>query len=66
VTDANIGGLSLLCDEFRFTALSEHLSAFRQSADLTKVSVLEDSETRLRISVLEERLLQCDCDFALL
>jgi hypothetical protein len=27
VTNANIGGLSLLCDEFRFEALSERLSA---------------------------------------
>jgi hypothetical protein len=55
-----------LCDEFRFEALSERLSAFRQSADFKGVATMEDSEARLRLSVLEERLLQRDHDFAAL
>jgi hypothetical protein len=41
VTNANIDGLSLLCDEFRFTALSERLSAFRQSADFKEMVTME-------------------------
>jgi hypothetical protein len=66
VTNANIGGLSRLSDEFRFEALCERLSAFRQSADFKKVATMEDSEARLRLSELEERLLQRDDDFAAL
>jgi hypothetical protein len=62
--DANFGGLSLLCDEFRFVALSERLSAFRQSAEFKEVATMEDSEARLRLSALEERLLQRDDEFA--
>jgi hypothetical protein len=31
-TNANVGILSLLCDEYRFFCLSEPLSAFQQSA----------------------------------
>jgi hypothetical protein len=66
VTNVNFSRLSLLCNEFRFAALSERLSAFRQSADFAEVSAMEDSEARLRLSALEERLLQCDAEFALL
>jgi hypothetical protein len=66
VTNANFGGLSLLCDEFRFAALSERLSAFRQSADFKEMATMEDPEARLRLSGLEERLLQRDDDFAAL
>jgi hypothetical protein len=62
VTNANFGDLSLLCDEFRFTSLSESLSAFRQSADLK--AAMEDSEAQFPLSVLEE--LQNDSDFAAL
>jgi hypothetical protein len=53
VTNANIGSFSLLCDEFRFTVLSERLSAFWQPPDL-KAS-MEDSEARVRLSGLEGR-----------
>jgi hypothetical protein len=66
VTNANFDGLSLLCDEFRFAALCERLSAFRQSADFKEVATMGDSEARLRLSVLEERLLQRDHEFAAL
>jgi hypothetical protein len=66
VTNANIGGLSLLCDEFRFEALSELLSAFRQSAEFRGVVTMKDPEALLRLSALEERLLQRDDDFAAL
>jgi hypothetical protein len=66
VTNANFGGLSLLSDEFRFESLSERLSAFRQSADFKEVSTMEDSEARLRLSALEQRLLQRDDEFAAL
>jgi hypothetical protein len=48
VTNANFGGLSLLCDEFRFESLSERLSAFRQSPDFK--AMMEDSEARLCLS----------------
>jgi hypothetical protein len=66
VTNANFGGLSLLCDEFHFAALSERLSAFRRSASFREVAAMEDSEARLRISALEERLQQREHDFAAL
>jgi hypothetical protein len=64
VTVAHFGGLSLLCDEFRFTALSERLPANRQSPDLK--AAMDDSEARLRLSAREERLPQRDHDFAAL
>jgi hypothetical protein len=63
VTNDNVRGLSLLCDEFGFQSLSERLSSFRQSADFNEVVVVEDSEARLRLSALEERLLQRDDEF---
>jgi hypothetical protein len=66
VTNANFSGLSLLCDEFRFESLSERLSAFRQSAVFKEVATMEDSEARLLLSALEERLQQRDADFAAL
>jgi hypothetical protein len=66
VTNVNFGGLSLLCDEFRFEGLSERLSAFRQSADFKEAAVSEDSEARLNFSALEERLLLYDHKFAAL
>jgi hypothetical protein len=65
-TNANFGRLSLLCDEFHFASLSERLSAFWESAEFKEVSVMEDSESRLRLSVLEDRLLQRDDAFAAL
>jgi hypothetical protein len=66
VTDANFGGLSLLCDEFCFESLSERLSAFQKSADLIEFARMEDSESRLRLSGLEELQQQRDHDFAAL
>jgi hypothetical protein len=66
VTQANFDGLSLLCKKFRFEILSERLSAFRQFGSFREVTLMEDSEARLRLSALEERLLQRDRDFALL
>jgi hypothetical protein len=65
VTNSNFGGLSLLCDEFGFAALSERLSAFRRSPDFKDVTAQKDSEERLRLSALEERLLLRDQEFAL-
>jgi hypothetical protein len=44
ITNANLGGLSLLCDQFCFIGLSEQLSAFRQSADFNEVVVIEKAE----------------------
>jgi hypothetical protein len=54
VTNRNFGGLSLLCDEFRFTALSERLSAFRKSADFKEVATAEvrQSQTAASLAVL--------------
>jgi hypothetical protein len=54
MTNANFGGLSLLCDEFRFTPLSERLSAFRQSADFKEVVIAEvrHSQTAASLAVL--------------
>jgi hypothetical protein len=66
VTNANIGGLSLLCDEFRFAALSARLSAFRRSSDFQEAAATEDPGARLRLSALEERLLRRDHEFAAL
>jgi hypothetical protein len=66
VTNANFGALSLLCDEFRFFGLYERLSAFRQPSAFKQVAVVEDSEARLRLSAVEERLLQSDRGFLLL
>jgi hypothetical protein len=65
VRNVNFGGLSVLCDEFRFNGLSESLSAFQQSASFKGVAAMEASEARLRHSALEERLLQRDYEFAL-
>jgi hypothetical protein len=65
MTNANFGDLSLLYDEFLFAALSERLSAFRQSADFTEAAAMQDSEVRLSLSALEERLLQRDSEFTL-
>jgi hypothetical protein len=42
VTNGNIDGLSMLCDEFCFFGLSERLSAFQQSADCKKVAAMDD------------------------
>jgi hypothetical protein len=54
VTNRNFGGLSLLSDEFRFEALSERLSAFRQSADFKEVVIAEvrQSQTAASLAVL--------------
>jgi hypothetical protein len=38
VTNKNLSGLSLLCDEFRFAGLSERLSPFWQSAHCNEVA----------------------------
>jgi hypothetical protein len=65
-TPVSAVGPFLFCDEFRFVTLSERFSVFRQSADFHEVVTMEDCEARLRLSALEERLLQRDRDFALL
>jgi hypothetical protein len=55
VTTVNFGG--------GFMALSERFSAFRQFPISKKVVTMEDSEGRLRLSALEERLQQRDDEF---
>jgi hypothetical protein len=46
VTNANLGGFSLLCDELCFAALSQRLLAFRQFANFKEVGVMEDSQAQ--------------------
>jgi hypothetical protein len=52
ITEANLFGLLLLCEEFGFEALSSRLLQFKQS---TKPKRNEGTETRERITALEER-----------
>jgi hypothetical protein len=55
ITRKNIGGLSLLCDEFGFEGLATPLSEFRRSPAFKKAPTMEDTEARLRLSALEEQ-----------
>jgi hypothetical protein len=54
VTNANFDGFSLLCEEFRFTALSERLSTFQQSPEFQKVVIAEmrQSQTAASLAVI--------------
>jgi hypothetical protein len=44
ITNADLGGLSLLCDQFCFIGLSEWLSAFQRSANFKAVVMIEEAE----------------------
>jgi hypothetical protein len=66
ITNANFKGLSQLCDEFRFRDLAVQLSQFRESNDFKEQAMMEDSEARMRLSVLEERMHQRDKEIAAL
>jgi hypothetical protein len=48
ITNENISGLSLHCDEFGFTGLAAELSEFRRSAPFKKVPTMGDTEVYLR------------------
>jgi hypothetical protein len=56
ITNNNFKGLSQLCEEFRFRDLAAQLSDFRNSGNFKEPSTMEDSEARMRLSALEERM----------
>jgi hypothetical protein len=64
ITNDNMGGLSLLSEEFRFGALSERLSQFRKSDDFKENGTMEVLEARKRLSALEERMQEHNCQIA--
>jgi hypothetical protein len=66
ITQENIHGLSLLCDEFGFADLEVKLSEFQRSPDFKKTLTIQGAEVRLRLSALEERGRECDRALALL
>jgi archaellum component FlaC len=66
ITNKNFGGLSLLCDEFRFRDLARQLSEFRESGEFKEEAATEDSGARKRISALEERMHQRDQEIGVL
>jgi hypothetical protein len=66
ITNSNFGGLSLLCDEFRFRDLARQVSEFRESGEFKEETTIEDSEARKRISALEERMEQHDQEIVVL
>jgi hypothetical protein len=66
ITKDNMGGLSRLCEEFHFGELAERLAQFRESEDFKGEVTMEDSEARKRLSALEERMQQHDCDMTAL
>jgi hypothetical protein len=66
ITNDNMGGLSRLCEEFHFGALAERLSQFRESDDFKDDGTLKDFEVRKRLSALEERMQQHNCEIAAL
>jgi hypothetical protein len=55
ITNENIGGLSLLCDESGFEELVARLSEFRRSPACKEALMMEDTEARLRLSAMEEQ-----------
>jgi hypothetical protein len=61
LTKDNVLGLSLLCEEFHFGELSECLSQFRDSDDFKQDAALKDLEARKRLSALEERMQERNC-----
>jgi hypothetical protein len=56
ITKENVGGLSLLCDEFGFEELAAKLSEFRRLPAFKDVPTTKDTEARLRLSALEEQM----------
>jgi hypothetical protein len=60
IANDNIGGLSLLCDEFGFEELAVELSEFRQSPTFKETPATEDAEARLQLSALEELAVEQD------
>jgi hypothetical protein len=66
ITTDNIGGLTRLCEEFQFGALSARLSQFRESDELKEDVMLKDLEARKRLLALEERMQQHDSEIAAL
>jgi hypothetical protein len=66
ITTDNIGGLTRLCEEFQFGALSERLSQFRESDELKDDVTQKDLEARKRLLALEERMQHRDSEIAAL
>jgi hypothetical protein len=66
ITKDNIGGLTRLCEEFQFGALSERPSQFCESEELKEDVTQKDLEARKRLSLLEERIQQRDREIAAL
>jgi hypothetical protein len=63
VTDANLPGLFLLCEEFDFETLGAQLFEFKQ---LTRQNQIEGAETRARIVTLKEQIQRRDHDSEML
>jgi hypothetical protein len=53
ITNANIDGLSVVCDEFSFGCLSQRLRVFKDSSA---------HRQKLRVDALEERVFQLEAD----
>jgi hypothetical protein len=66
IRNSNFSALSQLCDEFGFRELAEELGQFRDSEKFKKQMTTEDSEARMRLSILEERIQQRDKEVAML
>jgi hypothetical protein len=66
ITNDNLGRLSRLCEEFHFAALAERISQFRESDDLKEDVTLKHLQARGRLSALEERMRQRDCEISAL
>jgi hypothetical protein len=64
ITNENFRGLSLLCSEFGFQALSAKLGDFRASPAFRAMQPIEDSEAGLRLAELEVREVQRQRDIA--
>jgi hypothetical protein len=56
VTNNNFKALSQLCEEFGFRDFAAQLSAFQNSDDFKKEATMKDSEARMRLLALEERM----------
>jgi hypothetical protein len=63
ITNNNFSGLWQLCEEFHFQEFSARLSQFR---DFKEAATVEDSETRMRLSALEQRMQQHDVQISVL
>jgi hypothetical protein len=66
ITKDNIGGLTRLCEEFRFGTLSARLSQFCESEELKEDVTHKDLEGRKRLLGLEERMQQRECEIVAL